>query len=73
MLRIVFDELQTQPKGPIVILGDLNAEPQDIPTLQAHLDQGDFVDLGAHPNFNKGTVANTCYAPNSTGPTRRDY
>eukprot|EP00973_Karenia_brevis_P051288 7124261-Karenia_brevis.AAC.1 len=73
MLRVVFNELQTQPKGPIVIFGDLNAEPQDIPTLQAHLDQGDFVDLGTHPHYNKGIVTNTCYAPNSVAPTRRDY
>eukprot|EP00973_Karenia_brevis_P093592 12418051-Karenia_brevis.AAC.1 len=45
MLQIVFQELQSQPVGPRVILGDLNADPQDIPSLQDQLDQSHFIDI----------------------------
>eukprot|EP00973_Karenia_brevis_P092762 12414028-Karenia_brevis.AAC.1 len=39
LFQIVINELQTQPEGPRTILGDLNANPDDIPTLQGQLEQ----------------------------------
>eukprot|EP00973_Karenia_brevis_P019453 2668924-Karenia_brevis.AAC.1 len=51
MLHIVVEELACHPHGPRIILGDLNADPEDLPTLHHHLHVGDLIDIGAHPNF----------------------
>eukprot|EP00973_Karenia_brevis_P000004 723-Karenia_brevis.AAC.1 len=39
LVEIVLAELKTHPEGPLIILGDLNADPDDIPVLQEQLDQ----------------------------------
>eukprot|EP00973_Karenia_brevis_P062664 8713665-Karenia_brevis.AAC.1 len=42
LMKIVVNELSSQPEGPRIILGDLNANPEDIPTLQNLLDLGHY-------------------------------
>eukprot|EP00973_Karenia_brevis_P056534 7864090-Karenia_brevis.AAC.1 len=39
LVEIVLAELKTHPEGPRIILGDLNADPDDVPVLQEQLDQ----------------------------------
>eukprot|EP00973_Karenia_brevis_P083643 11604614-Karenia_brevis.AAC.1 len=48
MMSIIFNELHAQPQCPVLIIGDLNATTQDLPTLHKKLQDGDYVDLGAH-------------------------
>ena len=40
------DELDTQPKIPTFMMGDLNAEPQDIPAVQDLLEEEAWLDCG---------------------------
>ena len=55
-------------------MGDINAEPKDIPVLGEIMKEG-WTDLGKNANWWGGTAAQpTCLANNSTGkPTSRDY
>eukprot|EP00973_Karenia_brevis_P020846 2864220-Karenia_brevis.AAC.1 len=39
LVDVVLTELKTHPEGPRIILGDLNADPDDVPILQEQLDQ----------------------------------
>eukprot|EP00973_Karenia_brevis_P064562 8970211-Karenia_brevis.AAC.1 len=73
MFDVIFQELRSLPDGPKIILGDLNADPVDIPILNEQLDKGNFLDIGAHTSLNGGVVSSTCYPPNHIQPTRRDY
>eukprot|EP00973_Karenia_brevis_P059319 8258023-Karenia_brevis.AAC.1 len=56
-----------------MVVGDLNADTSDLPSLQAQLDTAEFIDIGAHPSHNSSTITPTCYPPNHVTPTRRDY
>eukprot|EP00973_Karenia_brevis_P014556 1985858-Karenia_brevis.AAC.1 len=57
-----------------MILGDLNADPNDIPSLQFSLDGGQMYDLGAHAAiFGTPACQATCFPHNSAVATRRDY
>ena len=64
LLQAALDELQHMPETPCLILGDLNAEPSDLPTLRKLQSLG-WVDLassaaiwGREPN------QPTCKSPN---------
>eukprot|EP00973_Karenia_brevis_P031491 4345501-Karenia_brevis.AAC.1 len=48
MMSTVIYELETQPSCPKMILGDLNADTNDLPALENKLNSGAFVDIGAH-------------------------
>eukprot|EP00973_Karenia_brevis_P016303 2231844-Karenia_brevis.AAC.1 len=56
-----------------MVVGDLNADTSDLPSLQAYLDTAEFIDIGAHPSHNNSTITPTCYPPNHVTPHRRDY
>ena len=63
-----------QPKGPVLIAGDFNADVQDLPTLQTFIQDMHYVDIGAVADTFGGKVAEpTCLAANSDAPTRRDF
>ena len=67
------DEISVQPKGPVLIAGDFNADVQDLPTLQTFIQDMHYVDIGAVADTFGGKVAEpTCLAANSDAPTRRD-
>eukprot|EP00973_Karenia_brevis_P083147 11529387-Karenia_brevis.AAC.1 len=38
LLQAIFEEFQAMPDGPKMIVGDFNADTQDLPSLQSHLD-----------------------------------
>ncbi len=59
----------------MVITGDLNADPEDLPMVQYRIEQEGWKDLGAHPAWwPGGKVVPTCFAANGLAQgTRRDY
>eukprot|EP00973_Karenia_brevis_P022644 3116630-Karenia_brevis.AAC.1 len=73
LMSVIFEELQTHPRSPKIILGDLNADTDDIIALQQRLDDSEYIDLGNSMAHNEGNVAMTCFSPNNTHPTRRDF
>ena len=74
IFRAIKDEIAVQPKGPVLIAGDFNADVQDLPTLQTLIHDMHYVDIGAVADTLGGQVAEpTCLAANSDAPTRRDF
>jgi hypothetical protein len=74
VMQAIALEIKAQPRGPICICGDINADPQDIPTIQAMLDHEGWVDLGAKASiWGQPPKEHTCLTPNAKRPTRRDY
>ena len=74
MLRAVFQDNEQQAKGPCLIVGDLNADPVHIESLDEHIKDGTWLDVGDHADkwgSLKGDY--TCIAKNCKTPTRRDY
>ena len=62
----IMEELETQPGIPTIIIGDLNAEPQDIPIVAEMLEQDGWVDCGHKANLWGGEVdQGTCMGPNA--------
>ena len=67
-------EISAQPKGPTLIVGDVNADIDCIPVLHNLVTAGHFIDVGAHADaFGQAPNQPTCMARNSTKPTRRDF
>ena len=68
------DEITEQPHGPKFIVGDVNAEPEDLPELMDLLNNQHWTDVGEHA-YMWGQLAEqpTCKAPNADVKTRRDY
>ena len=46
IIRIILDDIKQQPKGPVLILGDLNCRTAMIQCLQDELEQGRLIDVG---------------------------
>ena len=65
--------MQTRPRGPKAILGDLNGDPDSFPSLLAALHDGHFVDIGSRPDLGGPPGQPICYPPRHIRPTRRDY
>ena len=73
----IIDAIKDEVSGPghevALIVGDLNAEPSDIPTLSEMLSNG-WVDVGAEAGAVGGESNEpTCQANPHTQATRRDY
>ena len=71
LCRIIRRELDQQPSGPKVFVGDLNASICTIPTLNAMINEFDnegnkeWYDLGSHADqFDQPVNEGTCKAPN---------
>eukprot|EP00973_Karenia_brevis_P041723 5774588-Karenia_brevis.AAC.1 len=47
LLHAVFTEFESLPDGPKMLVGDFNADTNDLPALQSRLDTGQYIDLGA--------------------------
>ena len=74
LLHAIFSEFDALPEGPKMLVGDLNADPSDLPTLQTHLDAGSYLDLGAQAHiYDQPSLQPTCYPPNHIHPSRRDF
>ena len=74
LFHVVAEELRVQPRGPKTIVGDFNAELEDIPAPHALVQHEGWIDVGASAAI-WGASSNeyTCISPNSRTPTRRDY
>jgi len=74
IIKAIRCEQSAQPSGPTVILGDTNADPEDLPVLQKLLSAHLWIDVGAHASWWGGFDAQpTCITANSGQATRRDY
>ena len=74
IVSAIIAEMQVHPECPILIAGDLNAEPSDIPAISELLGKFCFSDLGAVADtFGQPTHQPTCIAPSSLQATRRDF
>ena len=51
MLEAILTEFSVLPSGPKIILGDINADLDKSPPLQAAIDRNDLVDLESHATF----------------------
>ena len=74
IMSVLMDELDQDPYTLTLVLGDLNADTQDIPTIQYCLDREGWTDLGSVASIWQGEdEQTTCFAPNAKVATRRDY
>ena len=71
LLKLIFEEIARQPVGPVLIFGDLNAEPSDIAPLWEKLEDSSFFDVGhlAHVWGQPGDDY-TCLPPRARSGTR---
>ena len=73
-LQCICDDMQLQPPGPKLIVGDLNASIEKLWVLKDLVDQGALFDIGAIAAKYGGVDAQvTCKAHNTEKETRRDY
>ena len=74
LLKLSYEELDAQPKGPKLIAGDLNADPSNLPFLQTMCQTDGWTDLGDKAHMWGGTSGeHTCLGHNAKQPTRNDY
>ena len=74
LLKIAYEELDAQPKGPKLIAGDLNADPTNLPFLQTMCQVDGWTDVGEKAQMWGGiSCEHTCLGHNAKQPTRNDY
>ena len=75
MLQAVMVDWEIEGKPRAMVLGDLNAEPEDLPGWHAMSGEQAWVDAGGMPCAKEegGTPKGTCKAQGSTVYRRRDY
>ena len=74
LIAAINDEVHQQPDCPVLVVGDLNGDPNDFKTLSDMLDHEGWTDIGAQAHiWNQPRNHPTCRAPNSETATRRDY
>ena len=66
MLETILSDIQKQPPGPILIMGDLNGDPETFHILTQQQEQGNLLDVGklAH-QWGQPSTAYTCKAKNT--------
>ena len=74
LIGVIRDELEEHPNIPTLIVGDLNAEPEDVPIVQEMLQEEGWTDCAGQAGiWGRTGGQGTCTAPNSKRTTRRDY
>ena len=74
IIDAILDDIKLQPKGPKVVVGDLNASVVSLPLLQECVLKGELIDIGAIASDFGGTNCEcTCRANTKSRETRRDY
>ena len=74
LIQACRDEMAEQPDGPSRIVGDLNADPENIASLRHLLEHEDWVDVGANAHvWGRKDNEYTCITQGSKQGTRRDY
>ena len=74
IVDILITELEHLPDMPAILLGDLNADPYDIPAVTRRIEDLGWFDVGAHASV-WGGIDNqpTSRPPNASRSNRRDY
>ena len=73
IIQNCLDDHALRPEGACLIVGDVNADPADVPAIKCTLQQG-WSDLGAQADqWGQPPCAYTCLAQQALQPTRRDY
>ena len=74
MMEWILEDIELQPAGPVMIVGDINGNLSDFKALQEAVQRGSLLDVGAHAQ-RWGRTPNdyTCKAPGAKQPSRRDY
>ena len=74
IIRAILEEGAKEDLGPALIVGDLNAEPEDIPALKRALQHSEWHDVGAEAEcFGRRAKQDTCHTGAHARSTRRDY
>ena len=74
IIEAIIAEKGRQVQGPCIFVGDLNANPVDIPALKKLLDDKQWHDIGANARFwGQQDCEHTCITGTTKVPTRRDY
>ena len=74
LLDAILSDMQAQPQGPAIIMGDLNGDPSTFPNLTHQQKRGNLIDVGEQAHqWGQPSSAYTCKAKNAKKPTRRDY
>ena len=74
LIRAVREEILQQGDVFVALVGDFNAEPEDLPALQHLTQEAGWTDAALHPGWSGGTPPQaTCFAPNSVRGNRRDF
>eukprot|EP00969_Alexandrium_andersonii_P048677 2135416-Alexandrium_andersonii.AAC.1 len=74
LLCAIFDELHAQPPVPAILLGDLNALPEQVPELASRIAGGKYFDVAALPQLaGEAAPIKTCLAHSAKQMSRRDF
>ena len=73
-VQAILADLEAQPPGPALIVGDFNADMSSLASMSGALERGVLLDVGYHANrWGQPAAEPTCRAPGAAQPTRRDY
>ena len=74
LIQAILSDVSLQPRGPVLIVGDLNGDPATFPSLKEALATNTFIDVGAQAHqWGSPSGDYTCRAHGTHQPTRRDY
>ena len=74
LCTVMLEELEQHAKGPVLVMGDLNGEPECFPTIGRMAHELGWCDLGARAEFWGGVAEQwTCRANGISKATRRDF
>jgi hypothetical protein len=74
LMAIIKEEFEACPCGPKLIMGDINGDLADFPTISEMLRKDGWADLGSLSHLcEDGPLQPTCHARATARATRRDY
>ena len=74
MVEAIFAEIDHLGNPPFILVGDLNANTDDIPAIEIALQSGRLMDIGQHAErFGQPAAEPTCFVTPVSDGTRRDY
>ena len=59
LLKIAYEELDAQPKGPKILAGDFNVDPSELPFLQTMCQIDGWTDVGEKQKCGEAKVVST--------------
>ena len=74
LFSAIYDDILLRPQGATFIVGDFNADLEDIPSALIFTEELQWQDLGAiAQQWGQPAEAPTCTVANANEPTRRDF